>query len=134
MNFFRDSNYIIYETKEYGTELFSELIKLGRIRILPENNYFENILHDLASMGIMNTMLEGGGRVSGGFMNDNLIDEEYLFITPKIFIDGKKVFAGNISFDTESCKKLYDVSSCSLNGDLLYHSYYKKRSDVYGNY
>jgi len=134
MNFFKDENCIVYETKEYHTELFDYLLKLGRIRIMPENSFFENILSDLASMGIMNVLLEGGGRISGGFMSDNLIDEEYLFIAPKIFIDGKKVFSGAISFDNQTSKKLFDISSCSLNGDILYHAYYRKRSDVYGNY
>ena len=85
-------------------------------------------------MGIMNTMLEGGGSISGGFLNENIIDEEYLFIAPKIFIDGKKAFAGSIPFNYQTCKKLFDISSCSLNGDLLYHAYYRKRSDVYRNY
>ncbi|HPJ16067.1 MAG TPA: bifunctional diaminohydroxyphosphoribosylaminopyrimidine deaminase/5-amino-6-(5-phosphoribosylamino)uracil reductase RibD [Spirochaetota bacterium] len=134
MNFFRDNNFIIYETKEYDTELFAEFLKLGRIRILSEKDFFENILSDLASIGIMSAMLEGGGHVSGGFLNEDVIDEEYLFIAPKIFIDGKKAFAGSIPFNNQTCKKLFDISSCSLNDDLLYHAYYRKRSDVYRNY
>ena len=134
MNFFRDDNYIIYETKDYESNLFTELLKLGKIRILPEKDYLKNILSDLSGMGVMSSMLEGGGMISANFLNENLIDEEYLFIAPKIFIDGKKAFAGNVSFDSNNCKNLYDVSSCSLNGDLFYHAYYRKRSDVYGNY
>ena len=134
MKFFRDNNFIIYETREYDTELFSDFLKLGKIRILSEKGFFGNILSDLASMGIMSTMLEGGGRISGGFMNENIIDEEYLFIAPKIFIDGKKAFAGSMPFNSQTCKKLFDISSCSLNDDLLYHAYYRKRSDVYRNY
>ncbi len=134
MNFFRDNNFIIYETKEYDTELFAEFLKLGRIRILSEKDFFENILSDLASIGIMSAMLEGGGRVSGGFLSEDVIDEEYLFIAPKIFIDGKKVFSGSMSFNSQTNKKLFDISSCSLNDDLLYHAYCRKRSDVYGNY
>jgi len=134
MNFFRDNNYIIYEKKKYDTEFFSELLKLGKIRILSDKCFFGNILSDLASMGIMNTMLEGGGSISGGFLQENIIDEEYLFIAPKIFIDGKKAFAGSMQYNNKTCKKLFDISSCSLNGDLLYHAYYRKRSDVYRNY
>ena len=134
MNFFRDNNFIIYETKEYDTELFAEFLKLGRIRILSEKDFFENILSDLASIGIMSAMLEGGGRVSGGFLNEDVIDEEYLFIAPKIFIDGKKVFSTSITFNSQANKKLFDISSCSLNDDILYHAYYRKRSDVYRNY
>ena len=134
MNFFRDNNFIIYETKEYDTELFAEFLKLGRIRILSEKDFFENILSDIASIGIMSAMLEGGGSISGGFLNENIIDEEYLFITPKIFIDGKKAFAGSMPYNNQTCKKLYDISSCSLNDDLMYHAYFRKRSDVYRNY
>ena len=79
-------------------------------------------------------MLEGGGRVSGGFLNEDVIDEEYMFIAPKIFVDGKKVFSTSIIFNSQTNKKLFDISSCSLNDDILYHAYYRKRSDVYRNY
>lgn len=81
-------------------------------------------LEDLYKQGVCTVFVECGGTLAGAFLKDNLVDEVYQFIAPKILNDnsGFSCFHGDNVTDINSSKdlKIYDVSH--FGDDLLIKS------------
>ncbi|MFH1890188.1 MAG: dihydrofolate reductase family protein [Candidatus Kuenenbacteria bacterium] len=54
----------------------------------------KKLLQELESRGFQNVILGGGSTINGLFLKENLIDEIWLTIEPKIFGEGLSIFKG----------------------------------------
>lgn len=81
-------------------------------------------LEDLYKQGVCTVFVECGGTLAGAFLKENLVDEVYQFIAPKILNDnsGFSCFNGDNVTDINNSKnlKIYDVSR--FGDDLLIKS------------
>ena len=69
----------------------------------------ENLIKRMSGSGYKKMLLVGGGTVNGLFLKQNLVDEFYLTVEPKIFGIGKDIVAGqllNISMTLIGIKKI----------------------------
>lgn len=77
----------------------------------------EKLVRRLSLLGYKKMLLVGGSIVNGLFLKQNLVDELYLTIEPKIFGDGKNIIEGqllNKSLQLISIKKLNNVGTLLL--------------------
>lgn len=86
------------------------------------------LLKRLGEMEIISILVEGGSRINGSFIADNLVDKYYCYIAP-IIIGGDRApgaFGGEGIPVLTSASKLMDVSINHLGEDLLLTGYLKK--------
>lgn len=77
----------------------------------------EEILNHLATKGVAKVVLAGGGSVNSSFLSAGLVDEIYVTIAPKIFVQGVKGY-GNLPLDINL--EIISSSNISLQ-ELLIH-------------
>ncbi len=58
-----------------------------RLIELPADNGLAFCLETLLERGVHKVLCEGGGRLAGSLLRDNLVDELYWFVAPKMMID-----------------------------------------------
>lgn len=79
------------------------------------------LMRELYNLGIKSVFVEAGGKLSGSFLKENLVDKIYQFIAPKVLNDnsGKSCFDGdNILKMTDS--KLFKINSLEqIENDIL---------------
>lgn len=71
----------------------------------------KELLKELADRGFNTVILGGGASINGLFLKENLIDELWLTIEPKIFGEGLSLFSGadmNLDIELIESKKLDD--------------------------
>lgn len=69
----------------------------------------KNLIERMSKQGYKKILLVGGGTVNGLFLKQDLVDELYLTIEPKIFGKGKNIVSGqllNTKMQLVSVKKL----------------------------
>lgn len=110
----------------------AQIYKQGEIYIASKENTpikngnldLNHILSDLYKQGICSVFIESGGTLAGALLKENLIDEIYQFIAPKILNDntGKSCFAGDSIDEISMCKnfKIYDLKK--IGNDVLLKS------------
>jgi len=76
----------------------------------------ENLLKRLSLLGYKKMLLVGGGTINGLFLIQNLVDELYLTIEPKIFGRGKNIVEGQL---LNTSLKLISVKKINTIGTLL---------------
>ena len=117
-------------TKEMNPN--SKIYKQGDIYIANSKNTplkngnldLKSILSELYKQGIYTVFIECGGTLAGAFLKENLVDEVYQFIAPKILNDN----SGFSCFNGDSVKninesinlKIYEIEF--LNPDILIKS------------
>lgn len=57
------------------------------------------VVADLGRLGVVNLLVEGGGRVHGAFLRRRLADAACLYVAPRFLGEGRPVVAG-LAFDT----------------------------------
>ncbi len=79
------------------------------------------VLSELYKKGICTVFVECGGTLAGSMLKDNLIDEIYQFIAPKILNDnsGKSAFDGDKINKISLTKNMRIYDSKMIGGDLL---------------
>lgn len=87
----------------------------------PQISFFkgtpEEILNHLTTKGVAEVVLAGGGSVNNSFLSSGLVDEIYVTIAPKIFVQGVKGY-GNLPLDTN----LEIISSSNISPqEILIH-------------
>jgi diaminohydroxyphosphoribosylaminopyrimidine deaminase/5-amino-6-(5-phosphoribosylamino)uracil reductase len=84
------------------------------------------VLEELYKKGIYSVFVECGGKLAGAFLKENLIDEIYQFIAPKIVNDNsaKSCFNGDSLEKIADCKK-FKIYDTQLIGDDVLLKYYK---------
>jgi diaminohydroxyphosphoribosylaminopyrimidine deaminase/5-amino-6-(5-phosphoribosylamino)uracil reductase len=106
-------------------KIIKSLIKKGAIILGAEEKNglldLKYLFKKLAQLEIINILVEGGGRVVGSLLDEDLIDYALFFISPKI-IGGRKAIPsiqgegiGKIS----RLRKLIDVKMRNIGGDFL---------------
>ncbi len=135
----KKNNLIVMGRETY--EASKPVIKLekGKLRIVLTRNpkkYFKQsvnsqlefsdetpkkLLKRMIALGYKKTLLVGGATINGLFLKENLIDELYLTIEPKLFGSGKNIVEGqllNKSLRLISVKKLNKVGTLLLKYQL----------------
>lgn len=81
-------------------------------------------LKDLYKQGVYTVFVECGGTLAGGLLKENLIDEVYQFIAPKILNDnsGLSCFNGDSIEDINQAKNLNIYEVKQIGKDLLIKS------------
>ena len=85
------------------------------------------ILHELARHNVSQLLLEGGGETAWPFIKENLIDEMYVFIAPKI-VGGKTAptpVGGTGFAKIQQALKLNSISVTRIGDDMLVHGFNK---------
>lgn len=79
------------------------------------------ILKELHQKGICSVFVECGGKLAGAFLKENLVDEIYQFIAPKIVNDNsaKSCFDGDSLEKIIDCKKFKIYKTQLIGDDIL---------------
>ena len=79
------------------------------------------VLEELYKKGVCSVFVECGGKLAGAFLKENLIDEIYQFIAPKIVNDNsaKSSFDGDSIEKIADCKKFKIYDTQLIGEDLL---------------
>jgi diaminohydroxyphosphoribosylaminopyrimidine deaminase / 5-amino-6-(5-phosphoribosylamino)uracil reductase len=109
LNVYKDDNYL--NTYTFISSKLSESNKIANKKInkifLNENNHtfqLKNILKAIYELEIASVMVEGGGNLFGQFIKENLFDDIYCMIAPKII--GKGIpFTGQFEVNRMSSAK-----------------------------
>lgn len=91
----------------------SKTIK-GQLEFSDENP--RKLIKRLAGLGYKQILLVGGSKINGLFLKEDLVDEFFLTIEPKIFGSGKNIIE-ELSLDTNL--KLTSIKKLNKNGTLL---------------
>ena len=86
-----------------------------------------DMLDRLGALGIDSILLEGGEALNGSFVAQDLVDEYYIFIAPKL-LGGQdaKTAVGGVGFDTMAAARDIRIRSVDTIGpDILIHGYPK---------
>lgn len=103
-----------------GAESLSK--SLGTNIIHPTGGIF-GLSQYLYGNGFKNVLMEGGPTLLGSFLKENLIDEIFLTIAPKIFGDGKNTLslAEGIIFPPTQIKRLKLISFKQIHNEIYLH-------------
>ena len=77
----------------------------------------EKLIERLSALGYKKALLVGGSVINGLFLKQNLVDELYLTVEPKIFGKGKNIVEGQLldqSLQLISVKKLNKIGTLLL--------------------
>lgn len=115
--------------KDSRTSKDSNIYKQGKIYIATKENIplkdgkldLTLVLAELYKQGICSVFVECGGTLAGAFLKENLIDEIYQFIAPKILNDnsGKSCFDGDLIEKIVNSKKLKIYETKIIHEDVL---------------
>jgi diaminohydroxyphosphoribosylaminopyrimidine deaminase/5-amino-6-(5-phosphoribosylamino)uracil reductase len=105
---------IASEKSKSKSNKINRLEKIGvRVLFVKEDDdgrlVLKSILKELAKLQIISLLVEGGSKIYSAFLKQNLYDDIYLFVSPKILGSGLKTFS-----EIES-KKLGDAAKLSIN-------------------
>lgn len=98
--------------KQGVTLIFIKENKFGRINI-------KSALSELYNLGINSILVEGGSEIFSSFIKENLFDEFYSFISPKILGNGLNVFGDVGIRSIENAMKLKVYSYEKFENDIL---------------
>lgn len=76
----------------------------------------KQLVKRLSLLGYKRILLVGGGVINGLFLKQNLVDELYLTIEPKIFGSGKNIVEGKL---LDSRLQLMSIKKLNKTGTLL---------------
>ena len=115
--------------KDSRTSKDAKIYQQGEIYIANrENTPLKNgqldlraVLEELYKKGICSVFIECGGKLAGAFLKENLIDEIYQFIAPKIVNDNsaKSCFDGDSLEKIADCKKFKIYETQLIGDDVL---------------
>jgi len=79
------------------------------------------VLEELYKKGVCTVFVECGGKLAGAFLKENLIDEIYQFIAPKVVNDNsaKSCFDGDSLEKIADCKKFRIYETQLIGDDVL---------------
>jgi dihydrofolate reductase len=101
---------LTHSPKDYYTESIK-----GQLEFSDETP--EKLIERLSNHGYKKVLLVGGSIINGLFLKNNLVDELYLTIEPKLFGNGKNIVENqllNISLKLISVKKLNKIGTLLL--------------------
>ena len=115
--------------KDNRTSKDAKIYQQGEIYVATkENTPLKNgqldlkaVLEELYKKGVCSVFVECGGKLAGAFLKENLIDEIYQFIAPKIVNDNsaKACFDGDSIEKIANCKNFRIYETQLIGDDLL---------------
>lgn len=115
--------------KDNRTSRDAKIYQQGQIYIANKENTplkngqldLRNVLEELYKKGVCTLFVECGGKLAGAFLRENLIDEIYQFIAPKIVNDNsaKSCFDGDSLEKIADCKKFKIYDTSLIGEDIL---------------
>lgn len=137
-NFKYESNaktYILCSAKAYEARanLYSKNLTLVKIPSNQENNKLDltECLKFLGSIDKTYVLCEGGGLLAGALLANNLIDEIYWIIAPKLLVDSSAVSSLNISTKTSlnDTMLLYKAKIIPQGNDFIFNAFTRQNYD-----
>ena len=95
-------------------EKYSKESVKGQLEFSNENP--EKLIKRMEGLGYKKILLVGGATINGLFLKENLVDELYLTIEPKIFGSGKNIIEGQL---LDKFLQLINVKKLNKKGTLL---------------
>lgn len=110
--------------KQFGGITKKSLSKLPNLVYYPVTDHIspKKLAADFYKKGYRNVLVEGGPTLLGSFLKENLIDEVFLTIAPKIFgskNDATLTLVEGIFFPPEKIKKLHLLSIKQVKSELF---------------
>ncbi|HCY74822.1 MAG TPA: bifunctional diaminohydroxyphosphoribosylaminopyrimidine deaminase/5-amino-6-(5-phosphoribosylamino)uracil reductase RibD [Ignavibacteriales bacterium] len=103
----------INQLKKSGvTLLFAKSDNDGRLKL-------KSVIKELSDLQIISVLVEGGSKIYSSFIKQNLFDDIYLFVSPKILGSGLKTFSEIGSKKLSDALKLSIRNSQKLGDDIL---------------
>lgn len=99
-------------------------VTLLRLPILAHGHMdFRSVLEALLQRGINSVLVEGGPTTWSIFLQQHLVDEVYIAMSPRVFGAGTKAFNDCAKFDLRHAPTLFDTSLQHVGDDLLFHGF-----------
>ncbi|WP_273265099.1 bifunctional diaminohydroxyphosphoribosylaminopyrimidine deaminase/5-amino-6-(5-phosphoribosylamino)uracil reductase RibD [Flexistipes sinusarabici] len=81
----------------------------------------QNVSDELVKRGVLNVLVEGGGKIHASFIKEGMADKAYVFIAGKILgAEGIDSLASLNINNIEGCKTLSDLNVTRLKNDFLF--------------
>ena len=115
--------------KNLRTSKYAKIYQQGKFYIATRENTpikneeldLKSVLEELYKQGICSIFVECGGKLAGTFIKENLVDELYQFLAPKILNDNlaKSCFDNDNIEKISDCKNFKIYETKIINNDLL---------------
>ncbi|MBI4712903.1 MAG: bifunctional diaminohydroxyphosphoribosylaminopyrimidine deaminase/5-amino-6-(5-phosphoribosylamino)uracil reductase RibD [Planctomycetes bacterium] len=117
--------YIATSKSAYWTKM-EHLLKKGCIIVKTAGRHQVNIkelMKQLAAFGINKILAEGGGEIHSSLLTNNLVDEVYIFIAPKVIggRDTRTPVEGRGIIKMSDALQIKDTTVSLIGGDVLLH-------------
>lgn len=95
-------------------------------RISETEPFLEVVLKRLAKRGIMTLFVEGGSRIHTSFIDEQLADELYLYVTPKLIGNGASLFMDDSRNFIKDSETLTFLNVEKIGDDIKIHAKFQK--------
>lgn len=107
----------VVAAQKKGHKILRESLKNGKFNM-------RNVVSNLLKNNIYQLLVEGGSETAWSFIHENLVDEVYLFLAPKL-LGGRKALGpiGGQGFNLKSALPVQHMSIRKVGSDVLLHGY-----------
>ncbi|KAB2333006.1 bifunctional diaminohydroxyphosphoribosylaminopyrimidine deaminase/5-amino-6-(5-phosphoribosylamino)uracil reductase RibD [Bacillus mesophilum] len=99
--------------------------------VIPKSQAFlPSVLKYLGGIGVMTLLVEGGSRVHSSFIDENLADELYLYLAPKLIGNGTSFFSSEKRNWMKDSENLYILDMQTFGLDLRLHAQFQKEESA----
>ncbi|WP_425514981.1 bifunctional diaminohydroxyphosphoribosylaminopyrimidine deaminase/5-amino-6-(5-phosphoribosylamino)uracil reductase RibD [Cytobacillus gottheilii] len=101
------------------------------IEVIPKSQAFlPSVLKYLGGIGVMTLLVEGGSRVHSSFIDENLADELYLYLAPKLIGNGISFFSSEKRNWMKDSENLHILDMRTFGLDLRLHAQFQKEESA----
>lgn len=122
---------IVATTEQAPQERIREIEKLAEVIVVNEGPLVSlpSLLEKLGEQAITSVLVEGGGKINGSFLRQQLVDKYYFYVAPKIIggAESPGPFQGKGIAELEKTVILENLSVSHLGNDLLITAYPRKK-------
>ncbi len=94
-------------------------IEVAQVKSERDRVSLKTFLRKLAKMGIVNILVEGGGELVGGLLDEGLVDEVIIFVAPKILGGPYSSIKGKGVSNITKAIDLKDMTMENCGGDII---------------
>jgi diaminohydroxyphosphoribosylaminopyrimidine deaminase/5-amino-6-(5-phosphoribosylamino)uracil reductase len=108
----------VVELEKKGVQVFVFASKNGRVDA-------KSCLSRLGELGMMCLLVEGGGKISGAFLDERLIDKIFIFLSPKLIGDPQApgIFGGHGVTHLKEAISIKNLKVKKVGEDILVECY-----------
>ncbi|MEW9109275.1 MAG: bifunctional diaminohydroxyphosphoribosylaminopyrimidine deaminase/5-amino-6-(5-phosphoribosylamino)uracil reductase RibD [Cytobacillus gottheilii] len=101
------------------------------IEVIPMSQAFlPSVLKCLGGIGVMTLLVEGGSRVHSSFIDENLADELYLYLAPKLIGNGISFFSSEKRNWMKDSENLHILDMQTFGLDLRLHAQFQREESA----